>query len=322
MPSSRPFALAHICNRITEKKPMSVLDIGVGFGKIGFLAREYTDVWQGRYFNWKTRIDGIEIFEKYIRQLQHEIYDNLYIGNALDILPALDNYDMIICNDVLEHFSISDGLSLLNLIKEKSRFAMIVTPINVLQQDAVYNNEHERHLCAWAENTLSEWGQVLQFENTYVLEISSAVQAKYGDTVTVNYTCRLEDGTVLATTADRDPLQLTIGEGQAIRAFERALIGMSPGEFKTTRVPANDAHGPHRKEMIQTIGREQFPRHLGPPKVGQKLQDYQPDGEIIDVMVRDVSESTVILDANHPLAGKDLTLDIQLVEISPMAMRY
>jgi len=140
------------------------------------------------------------------------------------------------------------------------------------------------------------------------------VQTKYGDTVKVHYTGKLENGTVFDSSINREPLQLTIGEGCLIPGFENALVGMRPGESKTTKVEAGDAYGPHRKEMTQIINRDQFPKHLR-PEVGQELQDYQPDGRIIKVMVADVSESSVTLDANHPLAGKDLTFDIQLVGI-------
>ena len=314
MPCSRPSALARMCNRIMEKNPMSILDIGIGFGKFGFLAREYTDVRLGRYFNWKTRIDGIEIFEKYITQLQRDIYDNIYIGDAIDILPTLDRYDMIICSDVLEHFSEKDGAALLDSIRGKSRFSMIATPVKVLQQEALYDNEHERHLSAWSEEILSNWGEVLQFENTYLLEMTSIPQAKYGDTVRIHYTGRLLDDTVFATTMNHDALQFTIGRGQVIAGLENAVVGMSPGESKTTKTPAAGAFGPHREEMTQKIGRDQFPSHLK-PMVGQTLQDHQEDGRTVTVTVADVSESTITLDANHPLAGKDLIFDIQLVEI-------
>lgn len=139
-------------------------------------------------------------------------------------------------------------------------------------------------------------------------------QTKYGDTVKVHYTGKLEDGTVFDSSINREPLQLTIGEGCVIPGFENALVGMSPGESKTAKIEASDAYGPHRKEMTQIINRDQFPKHLR-PEVGQELQDYQPDGRIIKAMVTDVSESSVTLDANHPLAGKDFTFDIQLVEI-------
>ncbi|MHC4171492.1 MAG: FKBP-type peptidyl-prolyl cis-trans isomerase [Planctomycetota bacterium] len=314
MPCSRPSALAPVCNRIIEKNPMSVLDIGIGFGKFGFLVREYTDIRLGRYFNWKTRIDGIEIFEKYVTRLQREIYDNIYIGNTMDILPTLGDYDMIICSDMLEHLNEKDGLFLLNLIKEKSKFAMIVTPVKVLRQKALYNNEHEKHISVWPKETLSKWGQVFQFDNAYLLEISATAQAKYGDTVRVHYMGRLQDGTVFASTINGAPLQLTIGKSQVIPGFEHAVVGMGVGESKTTEITADSAYGPYRKEMTQTIERDQFPKHLK-PEVGQQLQDHQADGRIIKVMVTNVSESSVTLDANHPLVGKDLTFDIQLVEV-------
>ncbi len=314
MPCSRPSALVHMCNRIIEKNPMSVLDIGIGFGKFGFLAREYTDVRLGRYFHWQTRIDGIEIFEKYVTPLQQQIYDSIYIGNAIDILPTLGNYDMIICSDMLEHVNEHDGVFLLDAIEKKSRFAMIVTPVRVLQQEALYNNEHEKHISSWSKEILSKLGEVFQLDNMYVLEIASGGQAKYGDTVEIHYTGRLQNGTVFATTVNQAAMQLTIGRNQVIPDLESAIVGMSPGECKTVNIPAASAYGPHRQEMTQTINRDQFPRHLK-PIVGQKLQDHQTDGRIINVTVTDVSESTVTLDANHPLAGKDLTFDIQLVEI-------
>lgn len=139
-------------------------------------------------------------------------------------------------------------------------------------------------------------------------------QAKRGDTVRVHYTGKLDDGTVFDTSLNRDPLQFTIGEGDVIPGFEEAVIGMNPGETKTARVPADDAYGPHREEMVLVVERDQFPTYLH-PKVGQQLQIRQGDGEPIVVMVTDVTESSVTLDANHPLAGKDLTFDIQLLEI-------
>ena len=314
MPCSRPSALAPMCNRIFEKNPSSILDIGVGFGKIGFLAREYTDVRLGRYFDWKTRIDGIEIYEKYITKLQREIYNNIYIGDAIHILPTLSHYDMIICSDMLEHLTYDDGVSLLDLIKDKSKFAMIATPVRVLQQGELYGNIHEKHISSWPKETLSKWGQVLQLDNAYLLEISPTVQAKYGDTVKVHYSCKLRDGTVFATTNNRDPVQVTIGQRKVVPGFENALVGMVPGESITAEVPANNAYGPHRKEMTQQIPRDQFPKHLE-PEVGQLLQDRQKDGRIINITVTDVSESSVMLDANHPLAGKDLVYDIRLVDV-------
>lgn len=296
------------------KNPRSVLDIGIGFGKFGFLAREYTDVRFGRYFNWETRIDGIEIFEKYVTQLQRQIYDNIYIGNATDILPNLSNYDIIICSDMLEHLSVEDGTFLLNTIKQKSKFAMIVTPVRVLRQEALYNNEHERHVSVWPTETLGRWGKVTQFENAYLLEISSTVQAKYGDTVRVHYTGKLEDGTVLATTTNKPPAQFTLGQGHDIRGLDIAVVGMSVGEFSTAKISADNAYGPYRREMTQTVPINQFPANIK-PSVGQMLQDHQEDGRIINVKVAEVCDTSVTLDANHPLAGKDIIFDVQLIDI-------
>ena len=139
-------------------------------------------------------------------------------------------------------------------------------------------------------------------------------QAKHGDTVKVHYTGKLEDGTVFDTSINRDPLQFTIGEGQIIPGFEQAVVGMNPGESKTTKVPADKAYGPHYKERVLAADRNQFPVDLK-PEVGQKLQIRRTDGQTSEVTVTDVSESSVTLDANHPLAGKDLTFDIQLIEI-------
>lgn len=140
------------------------------------------------------------------------------------------------------------------------------------------------------------------------------VQAKHGDRVKVHYAGKLEDGIVFDSSINRGPLKLTICQGHVIPGFENALVGMSPGESKIAIIEADNAYCPHRKEMIQIINRNQFPKHLK-PQVGQELQDYQQDGRIIKVMVTDVSESSVTLDANHALAGKDITFDIQLVEI-------
>ena len=139
-------------------------------------------------------------------------------------------------------------------------------------------------------------------------------QAKPGDTVKVHYTGKLEDGTVFDTSTDRDPLQFTIGERKIIPGFEQAVVGMNPGESKTIKVPMDEAYGPHREEMVMVVDRNQLPVDLI-PEVGQQLQSRQPDGQTMVVTVIGVSESSVTVDANHPLAGKDLTFDIQLVEI-------
>ncbi len=139
-------------------------------------------------------------------------------------------------------------------------------------------------------------------------------QAKHGDTVKVHYTGKLEDGMVFDTSNNREPLQFTIGEGQLIPAFEYALVGMNPGESKTVNIQAEDAYGLHHKEMVGVVGRDQFPPGVE-VKVGQQFQTNNEEGQPVVVTVTNVSTSDVTLDANHPLAGKDLTFDIQLVEV-------
>jgi peptidylprolyl isomerase len=139
-------------------------------------------------------------------------------------------------------------------------------------------------------------------------------QAKTGDTVKVHYTGKLDDGTVFDTSSDREPLQFTIGQGQLIPDFEQAVVGMNPGESKTIQIPSENAYGPHHQEMVMEIDRSEFPENLE-PEVDQRLQVSQSDGRTFPVTVTGVSESKVTLDANHPLAGKDLTFDVQLTEI-------
>ena len=139
-------------------------------------------------------------------------------------------------------------------------------------------------------------------------------QAKYGDTVKVHYTGKLDDGTVFDASVNGDPLQFTIGGGQIIPGFEQAVVGMNPGESKTVKIPAEDAYGQRREDLVLEIEKSQLPEGLK-PEVGLQLQSRQPDGRIIVLTIADISESHVTLDANHPLAGKDLTFDIQLIEI-------
>ena len=139
-------------------------------------------------------------------------------------------------------------------------------------------------------------------------------QAKEGDTVKVQYTGKLEDGTVFDTSGDREPLEFTIGGGQVIPGFEQAVVGMEPGETKTTTIPPEEAYGPHRDDMMLTVDRDVFPEEIN-PEPGQQIQVQQPHGEAAIVVISAVSESTVTLDANHPLAGQPLTFDIRLVDL-------
>ena len=139
-------------------------------------------------------------------------------------------------------------------------------------------------------------------------------KAKNGDKVKVHYTGKFKDGEVFDSSLEREPLEFTIGKGQVIPGFEQAVEGMSPGDTKTTDIPPEKAYGPRYEEMVTEVEKNRFPADMD-PKVGQRLQLRQADGKIIRVTVTNVSESKVTLDANHPLAGKNLTFDIKLVEI-------
>jgi len=137
---------------------------------------------------------------------------------------------------------------------------------------------------------------------------------KSGDTISVHYTGRLENGRVFDSSKEREPLELTVGAQQVIPAFEEALTEMQPGDAKTITVPSDDAYGPHRPDLVVAVDRGAFPEHIE-PAVGQRLQVQRRDGGVTEVTVADVSEEQVTLDANHPLAGETLTFDLELVEI-------
>lgn len=138
--------------------------------------------------------------------------------------------------------------------------------------------------------------------------------AQDGDTVHIHYTGRLDDGSVFDTSADRDPLSFTLGEGQVIPGFEEAVRGMETGETKTTTIEPEKAYGPRRDELTMDFPREQLPAEME-PEVGQQLRMQTAEGQSFQVTVVGTSDATVQLDANHPLAGRALTFDIELVKI-------
>ena len=139
-------------------------------------------------------------------------------------------------------------------------------------------------------------------------------QAKEDDTVRVHYTVKLDKDTIVGSTKDQEPLQFTLGKGQVLPGFEQAVVGMNSGESKTVLVTADQAFGPYLDEMVVVVDRGRLPEEIN-PKEGNRIQLQSRSGETVTVTVMDVSESTVTIDGNHPLAGKDLIFDIEFIEV-------
>lgn len=139
-------------------------------------------------------------------------------------------------------------------------------------------------------------------------------EAKNGDTVSIHYTGRLEDGTVFDTSENKDPLEFTLGEGNVIPGFEKAVEGMEEGETRTETIVSDEAYGERRDDLVLSVSKQQLPDDLD-PQVGQRLQMQAGDGQTFQVVISEVESDSVEVDANHPLAGEDLTFDIELVEI-------
>ncbi len=139
-------------------------------------------------------------------------------------------------------------------------------------------------------------------------------QAKQGDTVKIHYKGTLEDGSVFDSSEGREPLEFTIGSGQVIPGFEEAVLDMAVGDKKNVNIPEDKAYGPRNDQMVMEIPAAQVPADLN-PEVGQQLQMGGPDGQVVVVTVVDVTDEHVKIDANPPLAGKELIFDIELVEI-------
>jgi peptidylprolyl isomerase len=139
--------------------------------------------------------------------------------------------------------------------------------------------------------------------------------AKSGDTVKIHYTGTLDDGTQFDSSAGRNPLEFEVGSGQVIAGFDKAVEGMAVGDSKSVRLEPDEAYGPRHDQLVQEVDRSMLPDDLD-PKEGMALQSSSPDGQVMQFMVTDVSEQSITVDANHPLAGQALSFDIELVEIS------
>lgn len=139
--------------------------------------------------------------------------------------------------------------------------------------------------------------------------------ANKGNSVKVHYTGKLEDGTVFDSSANREPLQFTLGDGNMIKGFDTAVHGMAVGDEKSVTIPCEEAYGEKREDMMLDIPLEQVPPHIK-PEIGMELSLQNQAGQPVPVKVTNIDEEKITLDANHPLAGKDLIFDITLVEIA------
>jgi len=139
-------------------------------------------------------------------------------------------------------------------------------------------------------------------------------EAKEGDTVRVHYKGTLNDGEVFEDTTDKEPLEFTLGEEDILPGFSEAITGMSPGDEKTIEIDSDEAFGPRQEDLVQEVPQDQFPEDIELEE-GVQLEIPQEGGGVVHAIVSELGESEVTLDANHPLAGEDLTFEIELVEI-------
>ena len=138
--------------------------------------------------------------------------------------------------------------------------------------------------------------------------------AKSGDTVRIHYTGTLDDGTEFDSSSGREPLEFALGGGQVIPGFDSAVDGMTVGENKNVTIAPDDAYGQRHEQLVQQVPRDILPEDME-PAVGMQLQSQSPDGQTMNLIVTEVLEETITVDANHPLAGQALTFAIELVEI-------
>ena len=142
--------------------------------------------------------------------------------------------------------------------------------------------------------------------------------AKSGDLVRIHYTGTLAVGTTLDSSKGREPLEFTLGQGQVIPGLEQAIQGMAKGETKIVQIPEGEAYGARNPDAMQTVDRAMVPDHI-PTEPGTRLEVQTPEGQRLPVTVAEVTDQTITLDGNHPLAGQDLTFNVELVEIQAAA---
>jgi len=139
-------------------------------------------------------------------------------------------------------------------------------------------------------------------------------QVKENDTVRVHYTGKLSNGQVFDSSLEREPLEISLGQGNLIPGFEKGVVNMKVNEKKTVNIPFAEAYGDIQKELFHEVKKAELPQDMT-PEVGMGLASKNPDGTEVQFRVAEVHEEHIIIDANHPLAGQDLIFDLELVEI-------
>ncbi len=143
----------------------------------------------------------------------------------------------------------------------------------------------------------------------------SMSQVKENSTLKVNYTGKLSDGQIFDTSEGKEPIEFTLGEGRLIPGFEKGLIDMKLNEKKTITIVKEEAYGEVNQDLIQEVKKTELPQDMA-PEVGMGLVSKSPDGREMNLMVVEVKEESIVIDGNHPLAGKDLIFDLEVVEIT------
>jgi len=172
MPTSHQYQINEIVELITLAQPNKVLDIGAGFGKYGFLTREFLELWDGRETidNWQRTIEGVEAFENYLTPVHDYIYDKIHKGTIQETLPSLgDDYDMIMMIDVFEHFDYDEGVQILKDCLKKSKYILMSIPRDIGDQGEAFENPLEEHKFQWRAKHFKDFGPVYFLPNPYSL---------------------------------------------------------------------------------------------------------------------------------------------------------
>jgi hypothetical protein len=191
MPTSHHNQISKILDTVILSNPKIVLDIGVGFGKYGVLLREFLEFWDGRenYKDFLRIIDGIEAYQEYITPVHNYVYNNIYSGDAYEIIPKLNKqYDLTLLIDVLEHFEKEKGISLIKNILQKSKSLLISVPKNVETQGDAFGNPYENHRSHWQKKDFVTLG------NTYFVKDEYSIIVYIGDAFSIRNGLKIRKG--------------------------------------------------------------------------------------------------------------------------------